>query len=617
MGHPTVERQSSEEQWRAWGPLIESGRWLLCYAQTEAAHGSNLSGLRTTATFVEPGKGMGSQDGDDDGEWEIHTPEPSASKMWIGGSGSTATHAVVMAKMVIRGEDRGMHPFLVPLRDPATHQLLPGRTALDMGPKMGAASMDNGVLSFDAVRIPRTNLLARFQTVDRSGTYAQRNQQAKALMRGTMTLVRVGLCEIAAHHAARATLVAMRYAVVRRQGSSSSSSSSSPLRLEPQIIDYASVQQRLFGAMASSWALTFAARHMRAIYNALQRDLAADRLDTPLLQQVHGHTSVLKAVVTTESLDVVQRCRRSMGGHGYSQASGLSDLEVQQPLANLTYEGDNHMLLAGPAANFLVKQLRSNSSHPPELSYLGDARVTASPASGDDGDRIASQAWQLHVVGHRAARLVQALADLRGARQDSGSGSGKSSSDAKATSIRANLDSNLATRASKAHGHFFILYAFIHTVDAIRAEAGPSSTTTPPMLAALDRLRTLYFLDVCLLAPDALADYTEDGSLGLATIDACRTHRARTLAELRSDALGLCEAFDLDDWYLGSPLGSSDGRAYQRFLDWIRLEPLNQSGPLGARDSDGVLLGFRHTLGRLTHGEATPWNAHDAAQARL
>lgn len=51
MGHPTTQSQSSEEQWAAWGPYIASGRWLLCYAQTEMAHGSNLAGLRTTATF--------------------------------------------------------------------------------------------------------------------------------------------------------------------------------------------------------------------------------------------------------------------------------------------------------------------------------------------------------------------------------------------------------------------------------------------------------------------------------------------------------------------------------------------------------------------------------------
>lgn len=321
MGHPTTQNQGSDEQWAEWGPNISSGRWLLCYAQTELAHGSNLSGLGTTATFCREAD-----------QWEIHTPTMSASKTWIGGSGSTATHAILMAKMIIDGKDLGMHPFLMPLRHPDTHQLLPGRYAIDMGPKKGAPSMDNGMLTFSHARIPRTNLLARFQTVDRDGKYQMENKAGKVLIRGSMTLVRVGLCEIAAHHSARGALVAVRYALVRRQGSSKDKAS-----LEPQIIDYASVQQRLFTAMASSYALTFAARHMRSIYNEMQHQLQ-EQGNSPLLSVVHGYTSILKAVMTNESYNVIWRCRKSMGGHGYSSASGLDNLENSQPDANLTYE---------------------------------------------------------------------------------------------------------------------------------------------------------------------------------------------------------------------------------------------------------------------------------------
>lgn len=275
----------------------------------------------TTATFCR-----------DTDEWDIHTPTMSASKIWIGGSGSTATHAILMEKMIIDGKDLGMHPFLTPLRDPITHQLLLGRQAMDMGPKKGAGSMDNGFLTFTHAKIPRTNLLGRFQTVDRKGKYELRNKSGKILIRGSMTLVRVGLAEIAAHHAARASLIAIRYAIVRRQGSSRNA-----LSMEPQVIDCASVQQRLFTAVASSYALTFAARRMRSIYNQLQDDLQ-QKGNSLLISIVHSYTSVLKAVMTNESYNVIWRCRKSMGGHGYSAASGLTDLENSQPDANLTYE---------------------------------------------------------------------------------------------------------------------------------------------------------------------------------------------------------------------------------------------------------------------------------------
>lgn len=51
MGHPTVQNQASEQQWKEWGPKIASGKYLVSYAQTEMAHGSALAGLRTTAKF--------------------------------------------------------------------------------------------------------------------------------------------------------------------------------------------------------------------------------------------------------------------------------------------------------------------------------------------------------------------------------------------------------------------------------------------------------------------------------------------------------------------------------------------------------------------------------------
>jgi alkylation response protein AidB-like acyl-CoA dehydrogenase len=622
MGHPTTQNQSSEDQWKRWGPHISSGRWLLCYAQTEMAHGSNLAGLRTTARFIA-----------ESDEWvsacspelsviyshsssfqEINTPEPSAGKLWIGGSGSTATHALVMAKLLIGSKDYGMHPFLVPLRDPDTHRLLEGRSAIDMGPKKGAPSMDNGFLQFDRVRIPRDNLLARFQTVDEQGNYKVQNQQGKLLIRGAMTLVRVGLCEIAAHHAARATLIAIRYAVVRRQGSPLSHSlaakaSSSARPLERQIIDYPGVQQRLFTAIASSYALTFAARHMRSIYNQLQYELRKDG-QSELLSIVHGYTSVLKAVMTNESYNVVWRCRKSMGGLGFSAASGLTDLENSQPDANLTYEGDNNMLLGGPAANFLVKELRATAQRGQpsrgELAYLASRPQEGERYRLASADSLRDPQQQLSLAGRRAARAVYALFDHREKKVDGGGAQA------------AYFDARLAARASRAHGAYFILYAFNQAIAALQRQArsgdrGVSSIGCPlsqKMLAALERVRSLYALQICIL--DEVADYTEDGYLSTATIDAMHAECARLMIELRPDALGLAEAADMSDWYLASPLGSHDGRAYDRMIEFMRSEPINQSGAEGGREADGVLKGFRQTLGRLTHGEVEPWNEQEA-----
>lgn len=41
--------------------------------------------------------------------------------------GHTANHAIVVAQLYTQGECKGIHPFIVQLRDVNTHQPLPGK----------------------------------------------------------------------------------------------------------------------------------------------------------------------------------------------------------------------------------------------------------------------------------------------------------------------------------------------------------------------------------------------------------------------------------------------------------------------------------------------------------
>lgn len=59
-----------------------------CYCQTEIAHGSDVQGLQTTATYDKATD-----------EFVIHTPNPRATKWWPGDLGRTANHALVVAQI--------------------------------------------------------------------------------------------------------------------------------------------------------------------------------------------------------------------------------------------------------------------------------------------------------------------------------------------------------------------------------------------------------------------------------------------------------------------------------------------------------------------------------------
>ncbi|RCK57281.1 Acyl-coenzyme A oxidase 4 [Candida viswanathii] len=103
-----------------------------CFGMTELAHGSNVAGLETTATFDK-----------ESDEFVINTPHIGATKWWIGGAAHSATHCSVYARLIVDGQDYGVKTFVVPLRD-SNHDLMPGVTVGDIGAKMGRDGIDNG-----------------------------------------------------------------------------------------------------------------------------------------------------------------------------------------------------------------------------------------------------------------------------------------------------------------------------------------------------------------------------------------------------------------------------------------------------------------------------------------
>lgn len=87
-------------------------------------------------------------------------------------SGKSATHAIIFAQLITSdGVSRGLHPFIVPIRNPKTHLPFPGVTVGDMGEKIGLNGVDNGFLIFNKYSISRYCLLNRTADVTEDGKY--------------------------------------------------------------------------------------------------------------------------------------------------------------------------------------------------------------------------------------------------------------------------------------------------------------------------------------------------------------------------------------------------------------------------------------------------------------
>jgi acyl-CoA oxidase len=127
---------------------------------TECGHGSNVANVETVATY-DPKTS----------QFVINTPTQSATKFMIGNVAVYGHMVVLFARLNIGGEDKGVHPFLCPLRDTKTGKVFDTVEIGDCGLKNGWNGVDNAFIKFVDHKIPREYLLNRFADVAADGTY--------------------------------------------------------------------------------------------------------------------------------------------------------------------------------------------------------------------------------------------------------------------------------------------------------------------------------------------------------------------------------------------------------------------------------------------------------------
>ncbi|KAK1149714.1 hypothetical protein N8T08_005268 [Aspergillus melleus] len=121
-----------------------SGQFLL----TEVGHGLDARNLETTATLL-PNR-----------DFELHSPNIAAAKCMPPTTPRSGLPSigVVMAKLMVEGEDYGVRAFLVPLAD--GKEMCKGVTSnRALPPRTGAHPIDHALTYFDHVRLPSSALL--------------------------------------------------------------------------------------------------------------------------------------------------------------------------------------------------------------------------------------------------------------------------------------------------------------------------------------------------------------------------------------------------------------------------------------------------------------------------
>ncbi|KAJ7078539.1 acyl-CoA dehydrogenase/oxidase, partial [Mycena crocata] len=269
------------------------------YCQTELGHGTFLRGLETTATFDHATD-----------EFIVHSPTISSTKYWPGGLGFSSSHAIVMARLIIRERDYGVHPFVMQLRSLEDWKPLPGIELGDIGLKLGHNSSDNGYAVFSHVRIPRTHLLMRPAQVLRDGTYIPGSYDKLVYL--VMLFGRRSIIDHIYFQLAQAATIAIRYSTVREQGNLAFDPTNN---VDMPILAFKSQHYRLLTLMARAFTLLFAARYAGARYDEMAADQT--RGTHSGVASVHAIMAGLKAFGSQIVADGVEDARKCCGGHGY------------------------------------------------------------------------------------------------------------------------------------------------------------------------------------------------------------------------------------------------------------------------------------------------------------
>ena len=295
-----------------------------CFMMTEMAHGSNVQGILTTATYLH-----------EERVFILNTPHELGMKFWIGNLARTANYGVVFANLVIGEQSYGIHVFLVEIRDDKG-ELVRGLTVGDCGPKLGMNGVDNGWAVFRRVKIPYDNLLDKYSQIDINGNFVSKIKkkttrfalQLSALSSGRLMVAMTSIGTILC-----ASGITTRYLCVRKQFGSKKYK-------ENTLLTYPSVQNKLipyisraliFMNFTDTLNQKFSIKNMSNI-----KDLEVKRL--------HALCSYIKTACSWDSLQVMLNTRELCGGHGYSSYSKLP-LLLRDQNVQITWEGTNDVLI--------------------------------------------------------------------------------------------------------------------------------------------------------------------------------------------------------------------------------------------------------------------------------
>lgn len=309
-----------------------------CFCFTELGYGNNAPKMETTATFDQSTQ-----------EFIINSPSVQSQKYWITNGACHANYAIVFAQTIVKGKNEGVNSFIVQIRE-ADKKPSKGVMIEDMGIKMGLNGIDNGRLMFDHVRIPRINMLNRFNDVTADGQFVSDIKKPSArffkvadrLLSGRLCIASMCLsCSKGVLHET------IRYSQQRLAVGPTGES-------DTPIMSFQLQQNAILPLLARTMVLNFG--------HIVGKKLFANQKGQE--HAVIKTLCVIKTFVSWHQEKVGRICRERCGGGSFLQSS-IIPYGVTDSHSGMTAEGDNSVLMQKVVKDILEHVQKKKHDLPP------------------------------------------------------------------------------------------------------------------------------------------------------------------------------------------------------------------------------------------------------------
>lgn len=323
-------------------------RKVYAFGCTEVAGGTDVRNVRTTVTYDRQNHSL-----------VLDSPSPEACKCWIGNALRAAQVLMVLARLMVDGEDQGHHWFRVVIRKRENGRLLNGVKIMACDPKGGIHANQVAAIRFCQMKLPVDALLQRHAHFTDEGTFVSDLPLPLRFIEALKTFLQERLIFMAGirHSAGLTAHLSYRFAHHRLIQAPTG---------QEALLSQPMFRQRLYAIQLKALALKY-------LEQAVRKRFEADWAQEAKRKELHVLAALCKAVGAWQGLNVIALSRELCGSQGFHHYNQIVTQRMDCEVAN-TFAGDSSIMAYQVIKDALARQ-RFVDSPPSNIGQSVEAQI--------------------------------------------------------------------------------------------------------------------------------------------------------------------------------------------------------------------------------------------------